>query len=472
MLKNRRFEDETKAPILGVRHLQCLLLFTGLAVAFAMRVNFSMAIVAMTDNNSTSAAEVETYQWTEKTKSMLLSSFFWGYVFTQVPSGQLARKFGGKTMLVYGLLMASILTILTPMAAKIGNWQLVCASRFFQGLSQGVFFPSTHTIISQWAPLEERGLLGAICYSGSQFGTVVMLAVSGIMASSDYGWPCIFYASGAAGIVWVFIWYIWGASTPSECKSISAEEKNLIESSLGRNEDEPKKLLPIPWSKIFTSLPFLVLCLVHCTHNWGFWTLLIEIPTYMKNVLGMNIKSNALLSALPYLVMMLLSYVFGIIAMICGKRKYISTSVNRKLFNTIGQWVPVVTLICLGYLKPGQTSLAVVLLTITVGVNSATFLGFKVNHIDLSPNFAGVLMGITNCAANIMSFLAPLAVGFIVTDEKNPVQWSIVFFIAAFLYFIGNLLFIIFGKTNIQIWNDLSTSQDLKKNNNNNVELQ
>lgn len=36
-----------------MRHVQCILAFCGLAVAYAMRVNLSVAIVAMTDSNST-----------------------------------------------------------------------------------------------------------------------------------------------------------------------------------------------------------------------------------------------------------------------------------------------------------------------------------------------------------------------------------------------------------------------------------
>lgn len=39
------------------------------------------------------------------------------------------------------------------------------------------------------------------------------------------------------------------------------------------------------------------------------------------------------------------------------------------------------------------------------------------NHIDLAPNFAGTLMGISNCTANCMSILAPLVVGLIVSNE-------------------------------------------------------
>lgn len=42
---------------LGFRHLQVILLFSGLAIAFALRVNLSVGIVAMTSNDS-NAGEV------------------------------------------------------------------------------------------------------------------------------------------------------------------------------------------------------------------------------------------------------------------------------------------------------------------------------------------------------------------------------------------------------------------------------
>lgn len=38
--------------------------------------------------------------------------------------------------------------------------------------------------------------------------------------------------------------------------------------------------------------------------------------------------------------------------------------------------------------------------------------------MDLAPNFAGVLMGITNCCANILSIIAPLSVGALVEGVR------------------------------------------------------
>ncbi|XP_058452668.1 putative inorganic phosphate cotransporter isoform X2 [Malaya genurostris] len=440
----------------GIRHLQTVLLFFGLTVAYALRVNLSVAIVAMVDKKAANE-EFEEFNWNEETQSIILSSFFWGYVVTQVPAGQMAQRFGAKILLLFSLGICSSLAVLTPVFAHIGDSKLVIALRIIQGLSQGFIFPSTHTLLSKWAPVSERGRLGTYCYAGAQFGTVIMLAISGVLASSSIGWPGIFYVSGAAGLVWTVLWYFFGGNSPVEHPTITAEERDFIENSLG-NQDHSKRIVT-PWKAIFTSAPMIALIIAHSSHNWGFWTLLTEMPTYMKNVLGLNIKSNALLSSLPYLVMWILSFVFSPISDFLINQNYLSRVTSRKLFNSIGLWIPMGALIGLAYVPKGGTELAIGLLTAAVGINSATYLGFQVNHIDLAPNHAGTMMGITNCAANIMSIIAPLIVGQVLSDAKDPVQWRTVFYIAAAIYFLGNLTFVLLGKADIQPWNEAQSNK-------------
>lgn len=339
---------------------------------------------------------------------------------TQVPAGLLARKFGGKVTVLTGLTICSVLNVLTPFCARVGGWQLLCAARLLEGLTQGVMYPSYHTLISAWAPPREREMLGTYAYVGAQFGTIVMLASSGMLASL-FGWESIFYASGGSGCLWVILFYFRGASTPTDSKSISDEEREMILHTQAidadTKSDQPKEHIPTPWLGFFTSLPFLALIASHCCSAWGFWTLLTQIPSYMKKVLGKDIKANALLSSLPYVLMFVLSFFFVWMSKSLQKRKSLSMAFSRKLFNTIGQYVPMVLLIALAYVPKEQDTWAVVLLSLTVGVNSATQLGYMINHIDLSPNFAGVMMGISNGIANIMGIAAPLIKGIIVTDE-------------------------------------------------------
>lgn len=44
-----------------------------------------------------------------------------------------------------------------------------------------------------------------------------------------------------------------------------------------------------------------------------------------------------------------------------------------------GHWIPMVALIGLGYVTSDQKNLAVGLLTLAVGINAATYLGFQVS---------------------------------------------------------------------------------------------
>lgn len=53
--------------------------------------------------------------------------------------------------------------------------------------------------------------------------------------------------------------------------------------------DSPKAL-KTPWKGIFTSVPVWALIIVHCGQNWGFWTLITELPIYMNNILEFKLE--------------------------------------------------------------------------------------------------------------------------------------------------------------------------------------
>lgn len=107
----------------------------------------------------------------------------------------------------------------------------------------------------------------------------------------------------------------------------------------------------------------------------------------------------------------------GSISKYLTDRNYITVTVSRKLFNSIGHWAPMICLIGLAFVTQEQTTLAVVLLTMAVGFNAGTYVGYLINHIDLAPNFAGIMMGITNGLGNFTAILAPQFLGSITSLE-------------------------------------------------------
>ena len=66
---------------------------------------------------------------------IILSSFFYGYIITQLPGGFLALKFGGKNLFGLGILSTTLFTLLTPLCARAGIVFLV-ALRILIGLCE------------------------------------------------------------------------------------------------------------------------------------------------------------------------------------------------------------------------------------------------------------------------------------------------------------------------------------------------
>ncbi|KOB65894.1 Sodium-dependent phosphate transporter, partial [Operophtera brumata] len=465
--------DEEAKSCLGIRHLQTAMLFLAMLLAYGMRVNISMAVVAMTDKDNDNS-----FDWSMQTQSVILSSFFWGYIILQIPAGELAAKFGGSVLITISLGVNSAVSLMIPLAAhyvgiiiiKInscivvtslnnglfytshqiskakfvkltsfitlansyitvaccffkGGWQAVCACRVLQGLSQGFTYPSIHNLIGKWLLL----------ISG-QLGTALQLMASGFIAQY-WGWPAIFYVNGCLGAIWTVLYVFLGSDSPQSSRMISEEEKLYIQTSLGHVGEQKK--LKTPWKTIFTSLPFLSLILVHSCQAWGFWTLMTEMPSYLKQVLGVDIKSNGMMSALPYLAMFLLSFPFGFISDWLLLKGYLSITTARKLSNSIGMCSS-------AKLKLKNHA------TAPVGTESLV-------HIDMAPNFAGTLMGITNCVANMVAIIVPLAAGTILKDETDAGEWRKVFYLSSAIFIAGNVFFLIFGTSERQKWNDDGT---------------
>ena len=224
-------------PRFGYRHVFSLLGFLGFLNVYAMRVNLSVAIVAMVNSTSNSGIANHTnitdgtcpapitpgnstsdttgdFDWDEKTQSLVLGCFFYGYVLTQIPGGRAAELFGGKWIFGIGILITSIFTILMPIAAKT-DFRLLVAVRVIEGMGEGVTFPVMHAMLAHWSPPLERSKLSTFIYAGSMMGTVASLPLTGLIC--DYwGWEAAFYVFGAFGLVWFIFWTIFVYDTPAK----------------------------------------------------------------------------------------------------------------------------------------------------------------------------------------------------------------------------------------------------------------
>ncbi|KAH8296915.1 hypothetical protein KR044_000817 [Drosophila immigrans] len=441
---------ENTGPVIGIRYLQAALLFLAICVNYIARLNVSVAVVAMTDADSN--PDFPTYDWSEAQRSYILSSFYWGYILTQFPAGFLVRQFGAKLILFIPTFASAVLSALTPYFISWGGWVAFSVLRIVMGLFQGLIFPCIHEHLAKWSPPKDRNRLGVIAYSGADCGSVMAMGISGLIADSSMGWPGISYVSAGLCILWCLLWLLLGANNAPSSWLVGQGERDYIERSMKREDGFHVHKIPIPWRAIWTSAPFFALLIVRSAQGWANSTMQLQTPAYMHGVLEMDIKSNALFSALPFVAMWLMSYVYLAIADVTMARKWMSLTTMRKSINTVAYWGPAAALIGIGFLDKSQTALAIALMTINAGLNAGSGIGSILTIIDMSPNHSGIVMAIVNGVGNIFPLLTPLLVGVIVTDTSSRSQWQIVFGMTAIVFIVGNLVYLIWGTTDQQPW--------------------
>jgi len=78
----------------------------------------------------------------------------------------------------------------------------------------------------------------------------------------------------------------------------------------------------------------------------------------------------------------------------------------------------------LSYVDCTQTALAVVLLVLAVSLSGFVFSGYCANILDIAPQYAGTIMGISCSAGAISGFIAPY-VASTVTESVSKLGYLI-----------------------------------------------
>src|SRR5882672_7732943 len=153
----------------------------------------------------------------------------------------------------------------------------------------------------------------------------------------------------------------------------------------------------IPWGLLLSKKPVWAIIINHFCSNWGFYVIL------------------------PWLVMFLMGNVAGWSADALLKAGFLLTFV-RKLMQSIGFLGAATFLSLIG----GVTTIsqAIVYMCCTLGLGAFALSGFAVNHLDIGPRYAGILLGFSNTAGTIPGIVGVTLTGFILDTTGS---WNLVF---------------------------------------------
>lgn len=397
--------------------------FLSIVVCYIDRVNISYAILPM----------AQQYGWDIATQGWILSSFFMGYLVTQLIGGWWATRIGGRALLAFGVLWWSVFTVLTPLAASYSLRALI-AARIGMGLGEGVAFPAIYQLFGRWIPLEERARAAALNGSGIPLGTVAATLLTPWLAGS-FGWPVVFYACGAVGLVWYVFWHFTSSERLEEAPGIHASEVAYVRAHTAPDTAKPE----VPWGAILRAPAVWVLVFNHFCSNWGFYVILSWLPRYFADVHGLNLKGAGYASLLPWLVMFAMSNAGAQLADGLLKRGRSVTFV-RKLMQSIGFFGAAAALLMIGQVH--TVPLAIGLMCVALGLGSFALSGFGSNHLDIAPRYAGALMGLSNTAGTLPGVVGVAVTGYILEATGS---WALVLAIAAGLYVAGGIVWLGFS---------------------------
>ncbi|XP_043273356.1 uncharacterized protein [Venturia canescens] len=469
------------------RNILWVLVFCGFAVNYMLRANLNLAIVAMVlprENrmstsrcinadqlsprnvpllkrssilsnsleNFHSNSSLNKYDWSEYDQNIALGAYYWIHWLTQLPGGLLARRYGTKLVFGWGNLATAMLGLLIPALTHVHLYGLV-ALRVLQGFVSGIIWPSMHNMTAKWIPPNERGKFVS-AYLGSSIGAALTYPLCALCIDW-FGWEAAFYSSSSVGIIWYIFWHFLVFDDPELHPRISNAEREYIIENIGRLENEKNQdtRSDVPWKEILTSRPLWITTIAHWGGVWGFLTFMTEAPTYFTNVHHWNINATGILSGLPHLLRMAFSYFFGIMTDWLLKKKKLSLTNVRKLATFLTTGVQGLLTLGLG-LSGCKPTFAIFFMMTGTAVNGAVSAGTLANLVDLSPNYASVLLGFAGLVTASAGFLSPVIVGILTNHNQSTEQWRLVFMIAAINLGLSGVVYTFWGTSKEQRWND------------------
>ncbi|XP_022916611.2 sialin-like [Onthophagus taurus] len=466
--------EEEKKGFFGVINCRIILAFlgaVGMAIVYGLKVNLSIAIVAMINhtalvntsgdehvtadachfddsNNEKSVLADGPFPWSASLQGIILSSYFWGYLIALLPAGVIAENSSAKWTMFFAVVINVVCTALTPICSHL-HYSLLVLMRVAEGIGGGVTFPAMHVLLAKWSLPTQRTMMSSVVYSGTSLGTVLSTLLAGVI-ELHMDWEWIFYLMAIGSAIWIPLWVVLVHDNPNKSPIVTEKEKKMINDALGDTEHTGKKF---PIKAVFSSLPFWAILIAHTCSNWGWYMILIILPLYLRDIVRLNVMVTAKWIAIAFFGMWLFSLGFGTLMDTLRKKEKISTTVARKIATIISCAIPGGCFVALCFIGCNRW-LAIVLTCTAIITIAGMFSGFLSNHIDIAPNHAGTLVAITNFVATFPGIIVPVFAGALREIDPGMFSWRIIFLSTSTLSAVAVCVYTIFASGNEQPWNN------------------
>ncbi len=400
------------------RYNMLALVFVSVIINYLDRTNISVAASAISKTMDLNSVQL----------GLLFSAFAWTYVALQIPGGMLVDRI--KTRFLYSF-MLFFWSIATLMHGFANSFIVLLGLRSSIGLFEAPSYPCNNAIVTRWFPENERASAIAIYTSGQFMGMAFLLpALTAIQAT--LGWRWLFFLSGAIGILWAIIWYIFYRD-PGEHKTVSPKELETLKiggalSNSPGNGVERKK---ISWAELAEAFRYRKLwgvylgqfCLGTVTIFFLTW-----FPTYLVDYRGLDFLQSGFLASVPFLAAFGGVLLSGFISDLLVKKGY-SPEISRKTPVLVGMLLAVSII---GANFTDSTPLIIFFLALAFFGNGLASIGWVFISLMAPKNMIGIVGGVFNFVGGLSAIIIPIVIGMLV--KGGDFKYA--------LFFIGAMTFL------------------------------
>jgi len=391
-----------------------LMLFFGCMLLYSSRTSLSICVSQMSKE----------YGWDKRISGFVLSSFFFGYILTQVLGGILSDRYGGERML---FLSASVWSICTFCLPLLGHLPLIPVTgqiivmQVITGAAQGIHFPALTSLLCKRVKAENRNTSYSLAASGTSVGNI-FCGIAGTLLLQSHGWRSVFFTTGGLSIAWVILIKCFINSTEqTEGVEVAAFTKN--------NHNSLKDLA--------RHAPFWALLFCGTCESLVFVNLLSWLPTYFHDEFPES--EGLLFNVLPWVASVIITNIAGMLSDHMISRGC-SVTRTRKLFVSVALLAPAFLSIVLNFVS--NFNVALFLMTSIIGFMGCNSSGIGVNPQDLSLKNAGYIYGVMNSMGALSGTLGVSFTGYIL---HSTTHWASVFYMTSVVSFLGIFSFVLFG---------------------------
>ncbi len=364
---------------------------------------FLLALLLYIDRVCISVAKdpiSEALSLNDKQMGWILAAFSLGYALLQTPSGMLSDKLGPRKVLA---VIVTVWSAFTALTGATWNFISLLVVRFLFGAGEAGAFPGISRAIYTWIPLQERGIVTGINFSGSRLGAAFGLPIVAWMID-DFGWRASFFVLGGLGVVWAAVWYGFFRDDPEEHPHISQDEKSFILTTRQQQENNGRSK-KIDLSSLLKSKNMWLAMGQYFCSNFTFFFALTWLFPHVKSEYGLDTVEAGFYTAIPLIFGAFGNWTAGAMS----DRIYKKGNWDRsRIFPaSLGFLLAAIGLI--GSIYMDSAVGAIVFLSIAIFGADMTLPPSWAFCVDIGKENSGAVSGTMNMAGNIGAFLTALA---------------------------------------------------------------